>query len=84
MNKRQRLLLQKIFEKPERSDIVWKDIEGLLFALGAEVAEGRRSRVRVALNAVRAVFHRPHPGRAASKGAIKSARRFLIETGVPL
>jgi hypothetical protein len=84
MNNKQRLLLQKIFEKPERADIIWRDIEGLLFALGAEVTEGRGSRVRVALNDVRAVFHRPHPGRLTNKGAIKSVRRFLIETGVPL
>jgi hypothetical protein len=84
MNNKQRLLLKKIFEKPERADIIWRDIEALLVALGAEVTEGRGSRVRVALNDVRAVFHRPHPGRVTNKGAIKSVRRFLIETGVPL
>ena len=61
MNKKQRLTLQKIFEKPERSDILWQDIEALFSALGAEVTEGKGSRVRVALNDVRAVFHRPHP-----------------------
>lgn len=81
MNKKQLLLLQKIFEKPERSDIAWKDIEGLFAALGAEITEGRGSRVRVALNDVRAVFHRPHPERVANKGAVKSVRRFLIESG---
>ncbi len=34
-------------------------------------------RVRVALNGVRAVFHRPHPERVTDKGAVKSVRRFL-------
>ncbi len=29
--------------------------------MGAEITEGRGSRVRVALKGVRAVFHRPHP-----------------------
>ena len=76
--------MQKIFEKPERSDILWKDIEGLFIALGAEVTEGRGSRVRVALNDIRAVFHRPHPDRVTNKGTIKSVRRFLIESGVQL
>lgn len=82
MNKKHTLILQKIFEKPERSDLLWKDIEGLFVALGAEVTEGRGSRVRVALNNVRAVFHRPHPERVTNKGTVKSVRRFLIESGV--
>jgi len=82
VNKKQRQTLQKIFEKPERSDIVWYDIEGLFIALGGEVTEGKGSRVRVVLNDVRAVFHRPHPKRMTNKGSIKSVRRFLTESGV--
>ncbi|MDP2645139.1 MAG: hypothetical protein Q8P24_09375 [Desulfobacterales bacterium] len=45
MNKKQRQTLQKVFEKPERADISWNDIEGLFTALGAEVTEGKGSRV---------------------------------------
>ncbi len=82
MNKKQRQTLQEIFKKPERSDILWNDIEGLFLAFGAEVTEGKGSRVRVALNGVRAVFHRPHPERVTNKGAVKSVRRFLMESGV--
>jgi hypothetical protein len=33
----------------------------MLKAMGAEITEGEGSRVRIALNGVRAVFHRPHP-----------------------
>jgi len=29
-----------------------------------------------------AVFHRPHPGKEADKGTLKSMRRFLVEAGV--
>jgi len=82
MNKKQRQTLLKIFEKPERSDIPWNDIERLLTALGAEISEGQGSRVRVALNDVRAVFHRPHPQRVTNKASVKSVRRFLTEAGV--
>ena len=82
MNKKQRQTLQKIFERPDRSDISWNDIETLFVSLDAEVTEGKGSRVRVALNDVRAVFHRPHPERVTSKGCVKSVRRFLIESGV--
>ena len=65
-----------------RSDELWTDIEVLLRALGAELSEGPGSRVRIALNEVRAVFHRPHPTKQTDKGALKSMRRFLIEAGV--
>ena len=82
MNKKQRRSLEKIFEKPERSDILWNDIESLLKTLGAEISEGRGSRIRVALNDVRAVFHRPHPERVTNKGAVRSVRRFFLESGV--
>jgi hypothetical protein len=82
MNKKQRQTLQKIFEKPTRSDISWNDIESLFIALDAEVTEGKGSRVRVALNDVRAVFHRPHPQRVTNKASVRSVQRFLIESGV--
>lgn len=82
MNKKQRQTLDKIFEKPDRSDIPWMHIESLLIALGADISEGRGSRVRVAINDVRAVFHRPHPEKVTNKGAVKSVRRFLQEAGV--
>ena len=82
MHKKQRRTLKRIFEKPERSDISWRDIESIFTALGANISEGKGSRVRVALNGVRAVFHRPHPNRITNKGAIRSVRRFLQEAGV--
>ena len=82
MNKKQRRTLNKIFESPERSDIPCANIESLFISVGAEISEGRGSRVRVALNNVRAVFHRPHPERLTEKGAIKSVRRFLVEAGI--
>lgn len=74
--------LQALFEDPVRGTIPWKDIEALLLACGAEVSEGRGSRVRMALNGVRAVFHRPHPQKETDKGAVKSMRRFLMEAGI--
>ena len=82
MNEKQQRTFQRIFEKPERSDIYWNDVESLFIALGAEISEGRGSRLRIAFKGVRAVFHRPHPERVAGKGTVKSVRRFLREAGV--
>lgn len=81
LNKKQAKTLQAIFESPVRSDVAWSDIEKLLVALGADISEGRGSRVRVALGGVRAVFHRPHPQKETDKGALKSVRRFLSKAG---
>jgi HicA toxin of bacterial toxin-antitoxin, len=71
-------------ELPSRSDLEWSDIEALFVHLGAEISEGRGSRLRVSLNGVRAVFHRPHPHKETDKGALGSVRLFLITAGVVL
>lgn len=74
--------LQAVFSDPVRSNIHWADIETLLMALGAEREEGNGSRVRFALNGIRATFHRPHPEKETDRGAVKSVRRFLEEGGI--
>ena len=84
LKKKHQSTLSAIFESPTQSGIVWKDIEALLKALGAEISEGSGSRVRIALNGCRAVFHRPHPRKETDKGAVMSMRRFLIGAGVKL
>lgn len=76
------MTLEAIFAEPVRPGIPWRDIEALLSACGAEIDEGSGSRLRVALNGVRAVFHRPHPQKETDKGAVKSVRRFLIEAEI--
>lgn len=82
MNSKHQKTLAYIFETPVRSDVKWLDIEALLINLGADISEGNGSRVRIALNGIRAVFHRPHPKRETDKGALVSVRKFLINAGV--
>ncbi len=82
LSNRHRKTLAAVFEEPVRSNVSWSDVEALFKALGAEMSEGRGSRVRVYLGGVRAVFHRPHPRKETDKGALKSVRRFLREAGV--
>ena len=82
MNSTHRKTLAAIFENPPRADVRWDAIEQLFIACGAEISEGRGSRVRVLLNDAEAVFHRPHPQRVTDKGALKSVRRFLGEAGI--
>ncbi len=81
LSSKHRKTLRAIYAEPVRSNVAWDAIEKLFVALGAEITEGSGSRVRVALDGVRAVFHRPHPQRETDKGALKSVRRFLREAG---
>ncbi len=74
--------MEMVFRNPIQANILWADIEGLLVALGAELSNGSGSRLRVKLNGVRAVFHRPHPPKTTDKGAVDSVRRFLVNAGV--
>ena len=82
MKKKHLKTLEKVFKVPIQSNVKWSDIEKLLAALGAEISEGNGSRVRIALNGVRAVFHRPHPQKEACKGTLISMRKFLTNAGV--
>jgi hypothetical protein len=82
MNSKHKKIMELVYKNPTQANILWSDIEGLLVALGAELSEGSGSRVRVKLNEVRAVFHRPHPQKTTDKGAVNSLRRFLGNAGV--
>ena len=82
MNKKHSRTLELIFKLPVQSSVVWKDCEKLLEALGAEISEGEGSRVRILLNGVKAVFHRPHPQKEIDKGALVSLRKFLENAGL--
>lgn len=74
--------IHAIFADPVRSNINWTEIEALLMALGAERDEGSGSRIRFALNGIRATFHRHHPRKEADRGIVKAVRRFLEEGGI--
>ena len=57
-------------------------IENVLLVLGAEITEGKGSRVRFYLNGRKAVFHRPHPRKETIKAAVESVRDYLNKAGV--
>ena len=82
MQGKHRKTLEAAFADPLRSNVPWAEVEALFVAIGCDVSAGRGSRVRVSLNGVDAVFHRPHPAKETDKGALKSVRRFLREAGI--
>ena len=84
MNSKHRKTLEAIFAKPPKGTINWSDIEALLLAVGAELVEGRGSRVRFVAGDLVATFHRPHPAKEAKSYQIKDAKNFLELMGVKL
>lgn len=82
MSKRHQKTFEAIFKTPILPNVRWNDIESLFEYLGGTISEGRGSRVRVELNGVKAVFHRPHPQPVTDKGSLVSVRKFLKNAGV--
>ncbi len=82
MNAKHRKTLIAIYKEPTPKQLEWKDIEALLKAVGAEIIEGRGSRVRFHKEGEIATFHRPHPKKEAKPYQVKDARDFLIRIGV--
>lgn len=74
--------LDDLFRDPVLASIEWRAVESLFRSLGAEVSEGAGSRVRVSLNGVKAILHRPHPEKEIGKSMVRSIREFLSNAGV--
>ena len=78
-----RKTIETVFISPVFRSLKWSLIETLLLvALGAEVIEGRGSRVGFILQGERVDFHRPHPGKEAKPYQIRAVREFLERIGI--
>jgi hypothetical protein len=82
MNSKHRKTLEAVFTDPMSGTIAWADVESLLVAAGAEVIEGRGSRVRFVKDGEVGTFHRPHPAKEAKRYQVRDARDFLERIGV--
>lgn len=82
MNNRHRKTLDAVFRDPVSGTIAWSDIESLLIAAGARVAEGKGSSVRFEKDGFVIGFHRPHPAKEAKKYQVRDVRSFLFQIGV--
>ena len=81
MNGGHRKTFVAIFADPVANHLEWRRIEALLVALGAQVVEGRGSRVRFVLGDVVGTFHRPHPQKEAKPYQVRAVRDFLLQAG---
>jgi hypothetical protein len=82
MNAKHRKTLAAIFASPTSKTVVFRDIEGLLRAVGCTAKEGPGSAVDFAFEGRNVAFHRPHPQKEAKAYQIRDARDFLRRIGV--
>ena len=75
MNSKHRKTLAVVFTDPVSGTIEWS-------AAGAQVIEGRGSRVRFEKDGEVETFHRPHPAKEAKRYQVRAARAFLERIGV--
>ena len=82
MNSKHRKTLAVVFADLVSGTVEWSAVERLLVAAGAQVIEGRGSRVRFEKDGEVETFHRPHPAKEAKRYQVRAARAFLERIGV--
>lgn len=80
MNHRHRRVLHALFAHPISGNIDFKEVEGVLMELGAEIDNRSGARVGVSLKGHTAVFH--HAQHSLPKEEVAQLRRFLVDCGV--
>ena len=74
-------LIRSIFHDPPPHNLHWRDIESLLRHVGAQVEPVSGTRVRVTLNRMEDVLHRPH-GDEVDRPSVLHVRAVLGRAGV--
>lgn len=82
MSRRHANLIRSIFHDPPSGNVHWRDVESLLKHVGAELESIPGTRVRVKLNRMEDVLHRPHHSNVLDANALAHLREFLARAGV--
>ena len=75
-------LLNALFQDPVSGNIHWREIESLLEHLGAVVETLSGARLRVHLNGVECILHRPHHSNVLNRQDVKHLREYLAHARV--
>lgn len=82
MSRRHAHLIRTIFHDPPSGNVHWREIEALLKHLGATVEPLSGARIRVTLNRMEGVLHRPHHSNVLDASAMVHVRQYLARAGV--
>jgi hypothetical protein len=75
-------LLRTLFHDPISGNIHWREVESLLNHLGAEIESLSGARLRVKINRMEGILHRPHHGNTLDRNAVMHLREYLGRAGV--
>jgi HicA toxin of bacterial toxin-antitoxin, len=75
-------LLRTIFHDPPSGNVHWREVESLLKHVGASLEPISGARIRVKLNRVEGVLHRPHHSNVLDVSALMHVREILARGGV--
>lgn len=70
-------LIRTIFHDPISGNIHWREIESLLNHLGAAIEPLSGARLRVKLNGIEGILHRPHHGNTLGRQDVMHVREYL-------
>ena len=82
MSRHHAKLIRTVFHDPPSGNVHWRDIESLLKHVCASVESISGARVRVTLNHMEGVLHRPHHGHTLDASALLHLRGLLARAGV--
>jgi HicA toxin of bacterial toxin-antitoxin, len=82
MSRHHAQLIRSIFHDPPSGNIHWRDIESLLKHVGVTVESLSGARIRMTLNRMEGVLHRPHHGNTLGTQSVVHLREFLARAGV--
>lgn len=74
--------LRTIFHDPPSGNIHWRDVESLLRHVGATLEPISGARIRVKLNRMEDILHRPHHSNVLDVSALRHLREVLARAGV--
>jgi hypothetical protein len=75
-------LVRTIFHDPVSGNIHWREVESLLRHLGAAVEPLSGARLRVVLNGVDGILHRPHHSNVLARQDVQHLREYLAHARV--
>lgn len=75
-------LIRSIFHDPPSGNVHWREVESLLKHVGASLEPISGARIRVKLNGMENVVHRPHHSNVLDGNSLVHLRGFLARAGV--
>lgn len=82
MSHKHEQLVRAIFADPPSNNLHWREVESLLQHVGAEIENIPGARLRVKLNRMETILHRPHHSNTLDRQGLKHLREFLARAGV--